>query len=108
VLSPESVVGVPGRELRKESSSALVRGLTKLFLVFELPWPLSFAFRLVLVVTLPLRVRSDNGLSEMPSNSGCGVELRDDCREWFESERSSGVGDSGVERSEVEIKGKFF
>src|SRR5437763_12669859 len=89
VLQPESVLGVPGRDAPNESSSALVSGLIKLFRALGLAWPLSFAFRRAPAVTLPLRVRSDKDFSEIPSKSACGVELRDDWREWAESERIS-------------------
>src|ERR1700722_15480214 len=89
VLKLESELGVPGREPLKESSSALVSGLIKLFLALELICPLSFVFRRVLVVVLPLLVRSDRGFSEIPSKSACGVELREDCRECVESDRIS-------------------
>jgi len=68
-----------------------VSGLIRLFLVLELSWPLSLAFRLVLVdAPLPRLVRSDNGFSDTPSSSRCGVELLDDARECdVESDRSS-------------------
>lgn len=89
VLKLESVLGVPGRELPNESSSAFVSGLIKLLRALELTGPLSFVFRRVPVVALPLLVRSANGFSEVPSKSACGVELRDDCREWAESDRIS-------------------